>query len=300
MSLARGITVGTVVFGAAWILVCHAAMSEMTSPETIALWPEGAPGAVGTGENHTPTLTCYMPPKERATGAAIVVCPGGGYHGLALDHEGEQVARWLVSEGIAAFVLRYRHAPDYRHPVPLMDAQRAIRSVRARATEWGCDPARVGMLGFSAGGHLTATAGTQFDAGDPTNKDPIERVSSRPDFLVLVYPVITLEGRFAHRGSRENLLGTNPDPNLAGQLCAEKRVTKDTPPAFLVHSSADTGVPAENSILFYRALREAGVPAELHIFEKGEHGFGLAPKDPALSVWPKLCIAWLHSRGILK
>lgn len=263
------------------------------------LWPEGAPQATGPGAAHIPTLTIYLPPAERATGAAIVVCPGGGYSGLALDHEGEQVAQWLISEGIAAFVLQYRHAPLYKHPVPLMDAQRAVRTVRARGSEWRVASDRIGILGFSAGGHLAATASTQFAAGEPNASDPIERVSSRPDFMVLVYPVISMIAPYSHAGSRTNLLGPNPDRALMEKLSAELQASKDTPPAFLVHTYGDTGVPAENSVYFYLAMRKAGAPAEMHLFERGEHGFGLAQNDPVLSAWPKLCIAWLRDRGWL-
>ncbi len=271
------------------------ALTGMSFP----LWPDGAPAPTGAGASHVPTLTMYLPPAERATGAAIVVCPGGGYGGLALDHEGEQVAQWLISEGIAAFVLQYRHAPLYQHPVPLMDAQRALRTVRARGSEWRVAPDRIGILGFSAGGHLTATAGTQFAAGDPNATDPIERVSSRPDFMVLVYPVISMIASYTHTGSRTNLLGRDPDRALMEKLSAELQVSKDTPPAFLVHTYGDTGVPAENSVYFYLAMRKAGAPATMHLFERGEHGFGLAPNDPVLSAWPKLCIAWLRDRGWL-
>ncbi|HPO15696.1 MAG TPA: alpha/beta hydrolase [Candidatus Hydrogenedentes bacterium] len=281
------------------VLASHVVLAADASPEEIVLWPQGAPEAKGTTDKDIPVIQRYAPSSDNATGAAIVVCPGGGYGGLAMDHEGDQIGRWLNSEGISAFVLRYRHAPGYKHPVPLMDAQRALRTVRARAGEWGVNPGHIGILGFSAGGHLTGTAGTHFDAGNPKADDPIDRASCRPDFLVLVYPVITLEGPFAHMGSRKNLLGEHPAPELVKDLSLENAVTKDTPPTFLFHTSGDTGVPSENSILFYRALHDAKVPAEMHIFEKGEHGAGLAPKDPALSVWPKLCITWLRGLGML-
>lgn len=268
--------------------------------DAIPLWADNIPYSTGTGEGHVPSITPCLPPADKATGTAIVVCPGGGYGGLALDHEGAQVAQWLNGEGIAAFILRYRHAPNYRHPVPLTDARRAVQMVRARAGEWGIDPARIGMLGFSAGGHLTASAGTLFIPGDPNAKDPVERVSSRPDFIVLIYPVIELEGPYAHIGSCHNLLGDPPDPALVEKMCLDRQVTENTPPAFLVHTGGDTGVPAENSILFYLALRKAKVPAEMHIYEKGQHGFGLAPKDPVLATWPKHCIDWLRGRDLLK
>jgi acetyl esterase/lipase len=262
------------------------------------LWPAGAPMAKGKTKADIPTLTVYLPPADQANGAAVVICPGGGYSGLAMDHEGHQVARWLNGLGAAGVILKYRVAP-YRHPAPLLDAQRALRTTRARAKEWGLDPKRVGILGFSAGGHLASTAATQFDAGKAEAADPIDRESCRPDFAVLVYPVITLTGKFAHNGSRINLLGKDADPQLIDSLCGQKRVTAQTPPTFLVHTTEDRGVPPENSILFYEALRAAKVPAEMHIYEKGRHGLGLGPKDMAFSSWPERCAVWLKGRGIL-
>ena len=277
-----------------------AAEEVQLSGESIKLWPEGAPGATGSGPGHEPDLSVYLPTAEKATGVGIVVCPGGGYGHLALGHEGEDVAQWLVGEGIAAFVLRYRHAPKYHHPAPLLDAQRALRTVRARAEEWAVAGDRIGMLGFSAGGHLTATAGTQFAEGNAQSADPIERVSCRPDFLVLVYPVISTTEPYSHAGSRRNLLGKGPAAALVESLSAEKQVSEDTPPAFIISTHGDTGVPAENSVAFFLALRKAKVPAELHVYEKGPHGFGLAPGDPVLSQWPGQCIDWLRVRGILR
>lgn len=229
----------------------------------------------------------------------MVVCPGGGYQMLAVDHEGKQIAEWLNARGVAAFVLKYRIAPRYRHPAPLQDARRAIRTVRMRAAEFGIRPDRIGIWGFSAGGHLASTAGTHFDGGDPRATDPVERVGSRPDFLILAYPVISFTTAYTHKGSRANLLGPDPDPKLVENLSNEKQVTRETPPTFLFHTDADTGVPPENSILFYLALREADVPAEMHIYEKGEHGVGLAPKDPILSTWPERLEGWMRGRGLL-
>jgi acetyl esterase/lipase len=200
---------------------------------------------------------------------------------------------------VTAFVLKYRLGPRYRHPVEIGDAQRAIRMVRARAAEFGLNADRIGMMGFSAGGHLTATAGTRFDAGRPDAPDPIDRVSSRPDFLVLGYPVISFDPAIAHSGSVRNLLGDTPDSKLLEELSADTRVTNQTPPTFLFHTDADTGVVAENSVRFYLALRRAKVPAEMHIFEKGPHGVGLAMNDPALSAWPTLLTTWLRGRGLL-
>ena len=195
-------------------------------------------------------------------------------------------------------MLRYRIAPRYRYPAPLLDAQRAIRTVRTRAKEWNVDPTRVGIWGFSAGGHLAATLGTHFDTGNPHNEDVVERASSRPDFMILTYPVITLREPYTHLGSRENLLGANPDPSLIETLSIENQVTARTPPTFLVHTGGDTYVPAENSVMFYLELRKFKVPAEIHIYEKGEHGFGLG-WGQVLSTWPDRLEAWLKARGVL-
>ena len=268
--------------------------------EFVYLWPKGAPGAVGDELLDKPKLTLYRAPRDKANGAAVVICPGGGYSVVASDHEGKQVAEWLNGLGVSAFVLQYRLAPRYHHPAPLQDAQRAMRLVRARASEWGVDPARVGMLGFSAGGHLTSTAGTHFDGGDAGAEDPVDRQGSRPDFLVLCYAVITLKPPFSHTGSHDNLLGKDQGPALVESLSNETQVTPETPPTFLWHTNEDTGVPAENSLLFYEALRRANVPAELHVFAKGPHGIGMAPADPAASVWPRLCAAWLDAMGFLR
>ena len=264
------------------------------------LWPEGAPGALGTQPADQPKITVYRAPPEDATGAAVIVCPGGGYARLASDHEGRQFGEWLNSLGVSAFVLQYRLGPRYRHPAPLQDAQRAIRLVRARAGEWGVDPARVGILGFSAGGHLASTAATHFDDGRPDAADPVERQGSRPDFAVLAYAVVSLFDPPAHASSRRNLLGEPPDPALVELLSNERQVTPRTPPSFLFHTADDASVPAKNSLLFFEALQKAGVPAELHVFAHGKHGVGLAASDPALSAWPRLCAAWLDGRGLLR
>lgn len=261
--------------------------------EPILLWPNGAPGALGKEPADIPTLTPYFPSKEKATGAAIVVCPGGGYSHLA-DHEGRPIAEWLNTLGITAFVLKYRLGPRYHHPAPLLDAGRAIRTVRARATEWQLDPNRIGILGFSAGGHLASSAGTHFDAGPAGAADPIERVSSRPDLMILIYPVITMR-EFTHAGSRRMLLGDNPPEDLVKLLSNDEQVTKETPPAFLVHTADDPGVPVENSLRFAEALRKVRVPVEIHIYEHGPHGFGLGGKDPVLATWPQRCADWLRA-----
>lgn len=263
------------------------------APRVELLWPNGAPGAIGTAPADKPSLTIFLPPADKANGTAIVVCPGGGYGGLATDHEGKQIGEWLNNLGITAFMLQYRIAPRYHHPAPLQDAQRALRTVRARTGEWHLDPKRIGIWGFSAGGHLASTAGTHFDDGNPQAADPIERVSSRPDFMILAYPVITMTDPYVHHGSRDNLLGHNPDAQLVDNLSNEKQVTAQTPPTFLFHTSDDPVVPVENSILFYLALRKAGVPAEMHIYQHGPHGVGLAKADPALSSWPDRLAAWL-------
>src|SRR5579862_1802597 len=206
-------------------------------PKVELLWPKGAPGAVGTDAADKPSLTIYLPPTDKATGTAVIVCPGGGYGALAVGHEGTDVADYLNKLGVAAFVLKYRIAPRYKHPAPMQDAQRAIRFVRTNAKEYGIKPERVGIMGFSAGGHLASTAATHFDDGDPKSDDPIEKVGCRPDFAILCYPVITLEGPFAHVGSRNNLLGKDPDPKLVESLCNEKQVTDKTPPTFLFHTN---------------------------------------------------------------
>jgi acetyl esterase/lipase len=266
--------------------------------EFILLWPDGAPGAVGTEPQDKPKITVYRAPAGKANGAAVVVCPGGGYRSLASDHEGKQVAEWLNGLGVSAFVLQYRLGPRYHHPAPLQDAQRALRLVRSRAQEFAIDPQRVGILGFSAGGHLASTTGTHFDDGQPDASALIDRMSSRPDFMVLAYPVISFTAS-VHSGSRQNLLGETPDPKLVKELSNELQVTARTPPTFLFHTSDDATVPVQNSILFYQALREAQVPAELHVFNKGRHGVGLAPEDASLSQWPKLCAVWLEGMGFL-
>jgi len=280
-----------------FLLAATAALAQEPTP--VPLWPNGAPGALGDEDRDKPTLTIFLPLKSQATGVGLVLCPGGSYVALAANHEGRQVANWLNSLGIAAFVLKYRLGPRYHHPVELGDAQRAIRMVRAHAVEYGVTADHVGIMGFSAGGHLASTAGTHFDSGDPNDPDPIQRASSRPDFLVLGYPVISMKPPYVHAGSLKNLLGDSPDPNLVEKLSNELQVTPQTPPAFLFHTTEDKAVPVENSVLFYLALRKAGVPAELHVFEKGPHGFGLNYKDPVLAMWPPLLANWFRERGLL-
>ncbi|MCX6632490.1 MAG: alpha/beta hydrolase [Candidatus Solibacter sp.] len=229
-------------------------------PRADLLWTGGAPGAQGTEDIDKPSLAPYLAPAGRGTGTAVIVCPGGGYGTLSMDKEGDQIARWLNSLGVTAFVLKYRLGPKYHHPVELGDAQRAIRTVRSKAAEY--------------------------------------RLLRRPDFLALCYPVISF-GVFAHQGSRRNLIGENPDPKLVENLSNETQVTAQTPPTFLFHTTTDATVPVENSVMFYAALRKAGVPAELHIYERGPHGVGLAQTDEALSSWPARLADWLRVRGLL-
>ncbi len=267
--------------------------------KTMLLWPDGAPGAKGGADIDRPTLTAYLPSGPNATRTAVVIAPGGGYVHLAMAKEGSDYAQWLNARGVAAFVLQYRLGPKYHYPVELEDAQRAIRTVRAHAAEYGIDAGRVGMWGSSAGGHLTATAGTHYDAGNPSAGDVVERQGSRPDFLILAYPVITFEEPELHRGSKLYLLGANPDPKLVESLSDETQVTKETPPAFLFATTDDKTVPVMNSVMFYSALVKAGVPAEMHLFQHGAHGAGLAPANPDLSVWPDLLAKWMRERGYM-
>ncbi len=277
---------------AALVLVCAGCAAD-ASPQVELLWPKGAPGAVGSEIRDTPSVAIYLPPAEKENGAGIVICPGGGYGGLALGHEGKEPAEWLNRHGFAAFVLTYRLGPRYHHPAPMLDAQRAMRLVRSRAKEWNLDPQRIGIWGFSAGGHLASTVATHFDDGQRDADDPVERVSCRPDFAILCYPVITMRPPFTHGGSRRNLLGDKPDEALVTSLCNDEQVKEKTPPTFLFHTTEDTVVPPENSILFYQALRKKRIPAELHIYEKGPHGVGLAVGRGAVAAWPEQLAAWL-------
>jgi acetyl esterase/lipase len=266
----------------------------------IPLWASGAPGALGSTPADQPEITPYLPPVGRATGTAVVVLPGGGYSHLSMEKEGSEIANWLASVGVTAFVVRYRLGPTYHHPTELGDAQRAIRTVRARASDWGVDVSRVGIIGFSAGGHLASSTGTHFDAGTPSSNDVIERASSRPDFMLLMYPVITMRGdSLTHLGSRKSLLGESPDAAVVRLMSNELQVTRETPPTFIVHSTDDKTVPVENALMMYQALRNAAVPVEMHIFDHGGHGFGLAPNDAALSAWPGIAEAWMRRHGWL-
>jgi acetyl esterase/lipase len=275
------------------------AVSQGGAGKTMLLWPAGAPGALGDEDVDKPSLTVFLPVIANATKTGVVVAPGGSYTHLAMEKEGFAVARWLNERGVAAFVLTYRLGPKYHYPVELEDAQRAIRTVRAHAAEYGVATNQIGMWGFSAGGHLTATAGTKFDSGKADASDPIEQQGSRPDFLILGYPVITFEEPDLHRGSLKYLLGDSPDPKLVDSLSAETQVTKETPPTFLFATTDDKTVPVMNSVMFYAALVKAGVPAEMHLFQHGAHGSGLAVGNPQLSVWPDLVAKWMRERGYM-
>ena len=268
--------------------------------EREALWPDGAPEAQGSDpEKDVPAITIYKP--EEGNGAAVIICPGGGYGRLAMGHEGREIAEWLNGMGVTGIVLEYRMSKGgYRHPVPLMDAQRAIRTIRSRADALQLDPARIGIMGFSAGGHLASTAGTHFDPGNPDAEDPVDRFSSRPDFMILCYAVIAFGEPYTHKGSQRNLIGEDPPEELIRHLSNEKQVTGDTPPAFLFHTDEDTAVPPENSVMFYLALRKAGVPAELQIYRKGRHGIGLARDIEGTSAWPEACRKWLEGMGFFE
>lgn len=289
-----------------WLILLTLAGSLFASaaqPATaFPLWPEGAPGSLGTADKDIPTLTPYFPEPAKASGAAIVICPGGGYAGLA-KHEGEHYALWLNEHGIAAFVLKYRlGSGGYRHPVILQDAARAVRLVRSKAAEWKLDSNRIGIIGSSAGGHLASTLLTQFDSGNPDAADPIERQSSRPDLGILCYPVITM-GEFTHQGSKRNLLGENPAPELVRKLSNELQVTTNTPPCFIWHTGEDRGVPVENSLLFAQALRKAGVPFDLHVYQRGAHGIGLGTRvygEGERHPWAADCVYWLRQHGFVE
>ena len=279
---------------------CTAIAGQPASP--LPLWPQGAPGALGTDEKDHPSLTPFLADPSKATAAAIVICPGGGYAGLA-GHEGEHYARFLNEQGIAAFVLKYRlGSAGYRHPVMLQDAARAVRLVRARAAEWKLDPNRVGIMGSSAGGHLASTLLTHFDAGKSDSTDPVEQQSSRPDLGILCYPVISM-GQFTHQGSKNNLLGKDPLPELVRELSNELQVTGNTPVCFIWHTYEDKAVPVENSLQFAEALRKSGVRFDLHVYDKGPHGLGLGSReyDPTRwHPWTRDCVFWLKEQGFAR
>ncbi|KQX01414.1 alpha/beta hydrolase [Massilia sp. Root418] len=286
---------------------CAAALAHANS--VIPLWPEGVPGAranIGAEQDKDgrissvsePTLTLIGPAVDRPNGTAVIICPGGGYVRLSADREGTQYANWLSGLGVTAFVLKYR-MQEFGHPAPLQDVLRAVRLVRSRAKEYGIDPARIGVMGSSAGGHLAASAGTLFDLPAGRTGAALDSISGRPDFLMLMYPVITMEPPAAHMGSRNALLGKSPSPELVAQMSLEKQVTASTPPTLLVHTQEDQSVPVENSILFYRALTRARVPAEMYLFEHGSHGMGMKDGLGTASDWPRRAEEWLRARGLL-
>ncbi len=290
----------------ATLLMASTSYAQPAPPPVLPLWEGKAPHAIGDTATDKPTISVYKAAKPN--GAAVVICPGGGYGFLADDHEGKQVAEFFNTLGVTAFVLKYRivqkDRPGPLNPAPLADAQRAIRTVRAKAEEFGIDPSRIGIMGFSAGGHLASTAGTHFDSGLKEG-DAIDKVSCRPDFLILAYPVISMEDGVTHGGSRRNLLGDKPDAKLIELYSNDKQVTKQTPPTFIFHTSADTAVLPENATRFYLACKKAGVPVELHLYEKGKHGVGLG-RDPkwtggetSLATWPDRLTEWLKSQKIL-
>jgi acetyl esterase/lipase len=284
------------------LLVTSVSLIQAADPKSIdlPLWEKGAPEAKGNEPKDIPMALVRLPQSESPT-AALVICPGGGYGHLAMGHEGKDIAEWANRMGMAAIICDYRHrGKGYGHPAPMQDAQRAIRLTRAQAKEWNIDPARVGVIGFSAGGHLASTVLTKFDSGDAQSTDPIHKQSSRPDFGILAYPVIVFGQPATHKGSERNLLGESPDPKLLESFRNDMQVTKDTPPTFLFHTMEDKGVPPENSIAFYSAMIRNGVPGELHIFEKGRHGIGLGKDIPVTSEWSKACSRWLESRGFAK
>lgn len=278
----------------ALLLLVSAVSSRAQTPQP--LWPSAVPFAKGSADADIPTLTAYLPPAN-PTRSAVLIAPGGGYLHLAIQKEGEDVARWLNAHGVAAFVLKYRLGPTYHFPAEQADAQRAIRTVRARAAELGLDPGHIGMWGFSAGGHLTATTGTLYDHKIYPAADAIDQQSARPDFLILAYPVITLDPKYAHMGSRTALLGDSPGPALIALLSPEKHVTANTPTSFLFATTDDKTVPVMNSVLFYSALVSSHVSAEIHLFEHGPHGVGLAPGFPDLKGWPDLLATWMRANG---
>ena len=270
---------------------------------SMRLWEGDAPFAKGKQPHDIPTLQAYFPKQGKKPVPAILICPGGGYGGLATGHEGRDYALFFNQNGIAGFVLRYRlGSKGYRHPVMLTDAARALRFIRSNAEKWGIDPKRIGVIGSSAGGHLAATLLTRFDNGNPNAADPVDRVSSRPDFGILCYPVITMEKGVTHWGSRINLLGKDAGPELVKELSAELQVKPDTPPCFLWHTAADRGVLPENSIRFARALAAKKIPFDLHIYQNGGHGIGLRAKYPFQNAhpWSRDLVFWMKENKIIR
>jgi len=262
--------------------------------QTVVLWPKGAPGAVGDTDLDKPTLDIYLP-ASNPTHTGVVICPGGGYTHLSMQKEGSDIAAWLNARGVAGFVLKYRLAPRYGYPAPIDDGMRAIRYVRAHAADLGIDANHIGMIGFSAGGHLTATVSTHFDRGHPNAPDPIDSFSDRPDFAILCYAALSMRDVLSHGGSRSALLGSAADPKLIDFLSAELQVTSDTPPTFIYHTVTDSAVPVQSSVEYFQALLRAGVPVEMHLFQSGPHGTGLGVGFPTLREWPTLLENWMRA-----
>ena len=287
-------------FFTAAIFITSIMLSHAEMQTAIPLWPDGAPGAHGTNATDIPSLTPYLPEGTNATGAAMVICPGGGY-GMLASHEGKDYALWLNQHGVTCYVLKYRLGSVYHHPAMLNDAARALRWVRAHAADYKVDSHRVGIIGSSAGGHLASTLLTHFDAGNPNSPDVVEQQNSRPDLGILCYAVITM-GEFTHKGSKQNLLGANPSPELVQLLSNELQVTTNTPPCFLWSTFEDKVVPMENTMMFAEALRKNHVPFALHIYEKGAHGMGLKDKPPFAQPhpWAGDCLFWLKAQGFVK
>jgi acetyl esterase/lipase len=291
------------------LMIPLASLSFAAAPVVIPLWPEGVPGAKALGPERVaegerisnisePTLTVISPAVDRPNGTAIIIAPGGGYGFVSYAREGIQYANWLSTLGVTSFILKYRLA-EFGHPAPLQDVLRAVRIVRSRAAEFGVDPARIGVMGSSAGGHLAASAGTLFEHSDGRTGAPLDATSARPDFLILMYPVITMDDPHAHAGSRKNLLGASPSPELLHLASLEKQVSSATPPTLLIHTQEDATVPVENAILFYQALTRAKVPAEMYLFERGTHGMGMKAGFGTASDWPARAAEWLRGRGLL-
>nr|WP_315254625.1 alpha/beta hydrolase [uncultured Duganella sp.] len=290
------------------VLMLGAAGLASAANHVIPLWPEGVPGqrdigpeVVGKGYTSNvseATLTLVSPAVDHPNGTAVIICPGGGYVRMATAREGDQYANWLGTLGVTAFVLKYR-MQEYGHPAPLQDVLRAVRTLRSRAAEFGIRPDRIGVMGSSAGGHLAASAGTLFDNPLGRTGAPLDSVSARPDFLMLMYPVITMQDPAAHAGSRKSLLGASPSAESLALMSLDKQVTPATPPTLLIHTQEDTAVPVENSILFYQALTKAKVPAEMYLFEHGGHGMGMREGLGTSSLWPRRAEEWLRDRGLL-
>lgn len=285
--------------GATLIASLCSFLSMSKAPKALPLYSGAAPRSLGNDPEDIPTLTWFPARSSKAQGSAIVVCPGGGYGALA-EHEGQPIAEWFNSLGISAAVLKYRLGPKYHHPSMLEDAARAMRTVRANAENLQVNPDKIGVLGFSAGGHLASSIATHFDSGEPQSSDPVERVSSKPNAAILIYPVISLNHPYTHQGTLNNLLGEHPSRELLDYMSSEKQVTAETPPAFIVTSFEDGAVPMENSMLFAEALRRAGVPLEMHVYDRGPHGFGLGNDVDEYGTWPMLCAKWLKVRGFMK